>query len=130
MLGKATGEKTLRSKRDKEKFLQSAVKWQQRGPKTSERLGNRIDRFLKSSSSCFKKNTAVIDALSELLPEGFAEHSSVFEISGGRLKLQADSGPYMHELRLMSGELLKHLQQRCPKSGIKKITVFSGKKTE
>jgi len=115
--------------KDEEKFLQSAVKWQYKAPKTSERLGSRVDGFLKGSGICFEKNAVVVDALSELLPEGFAEHSSIFEISSGTLKLQVDPGPYMHELRLMSGELLKHLQQQCPKSGIKKITLFPRKKT-
>jgi Dna[CI] antecedent, DciA len=127
---KATGGKTLRSNKDEEKVLQGAVKWQYKAPKTSERLGNRIEGFLKGSGSRLEKNAAVVDALNELLPEGIAEHSSVFEISSGTLKLQVDPGPYMHELRLMSGELLKHLQQQCPKSGIKKITLFPGKKTK
>ena len=127
---KATGGKTLRSNRDEEKFLQGAVKWQRKTSKTSERLGDRIDGFLKNRRPCFEKNTAVIDALNELLSEAFMEHSSVLEISGGTLKLQVDSGPYMHELRLMSGEMLKRLQQQCPRSGIKKITLVPGKKTK
>ncbi|MBN1457670.1 MAG: DUF721 domain-containing protein [Sedimentisphaerales bacterium] len=129
MPARAIGGKTLRNSKDEEKLLQSAVKWQQKTPDTSERLGNGVDRFLKGSHSRFKKNTAVVDVLSKLLPEGLAERSCVLEISGGTLKLQVDSGPYMHELRLISGELLKHLQQQCPKSGIKKITLFPGKKT-
>jgi len=129
-LTKTTGGKTLQSKRDEEKFLQSAVKWQRKTPETSERLGDRTDRFLKNSSSYLEKNAAVVDALSGLLPEGLAEHTGVLEISAGTLRLRVDPGPYMHELRLMSGELLKHLQQQCPKSGIKKITLSPGKKTD
>ena len=120
----------LRSNRDEEKLLQGAVRWQRKISKTSERLGDRVDLFLRDSQSRLKKNTVVVDALSELLPEGLAEHSGGLEISGSTLKLQVDSGPYMHELRLMSEELLKHLRQQCPKSGIKKITLFPRKKTK
>ena len=108
---------------DEEKLLQSAVKWQRRARKTSEMLGGKTAEFLKKNKSRFDKNAEIIEAWGRLLPEGLLEECQVEEISGGVLKIAASPGVYIHELKLIKDELLKHLQRECPKSGIKKITL-------
>jgi len=69
---------------------------------------------------------SVSKAWSELLPAGLVRHCKLAEISGGQLKVVADSPLYMHELRLCSRQLLEELQQRCPQAGIKRIKLAIG----
>jgi hypothetical protein len=111
----------LQGSKDEEKLLQSAVKWQYRARRTSERLGGKTEAYLKNNKPRFEKNTQIVDAWEGLLPEGLSEHCDISEVSGGTLKIEVDPGVYMHELKLISGELIEHLRQVCPRCGIRKI---------
>lgn len=114
-------EQQLQGNRDEEKFLHSAVKWQYKPKQTSERLGGKAEAYLKKNKVRFEKNTQIVDAWEGLLPKELSEHCNISEISGGTLKLEVDTGTYMHELKLMSAELIEHLRRACPRCGIKKI---------
>ena len=68
----------------------------------------------------------VVEAWSRMLPEELARHCEIVDISAGLLKVQVDSPSYMYELQLCSSELLKELQQQCPKARLTEIRfVFS-----
>jgi predicted nucleic acid-binding Zn ribbon protein len=69
---------------------------------------------------------SVTDLWSELLPAELYQHCRLAGISGGQLKVLVDSPSYMHELRLCSSQLLKELQQRCPKARIRRIKLVIG----
>ena len=101
--------------------MQSAVKWQYKARRTSERLGGNVEAYLQKNKSRFEKNTQIVDAWEGLLPEGLLAHCNISDISGGVLKLEVDPGPYMHELKMMRLGLVEHLRQACPRCGIKKI---------
>ena len=62
----------------------------------------------------------------QLLPEELRRHSKISDISDGQLKVQVDSPSHAYELRLCSSELLKKLQQQCPRAKIKKIKFVVG----
>jgi hypothetical protein len=111
----------LQGNTDEEKLLQSAVKWQYKPRRTSEQLGGKTEAYLKRNERRFKKNTQIVDVWEGLLPEGLSEHCNISGISGQTLELEVDTGTYMHELKLMSSELVEHLRQTCPGCGIKKI---------
>ena len=113
----------MRGNADEEKLLRSAVKWQYKARRTSERLGGKTEAYLKKNERRFEKNTQIVDAWEGLLPEGLSGHCNIFDISGGVLKLEVDPGPYMHELKTMGQELVEHLRRVCPRCGIKKITL-------
>ena len=114
---------------DKEKLLQSAVRWQHKARRTSQRLGGTAEAYLKHNKLRFEKNTQIVDAWEGLLPEGLSEHCNISGISGQTLKIEVDPGPYMHELRLISAELVEHLRQVCSKCGIKKIKLHARSST-
>ena len=113
----------MQGNKDEEKLLQSAVRWQYKPRRTSERLGGSAEAYLKNNKSRFEKNTQIVDVWEDLLPEGLSGHCNISDISGGVLKLEVDPGPYMHELKMMTQELVEHLGQVCPRCGIKKITL-------
>jgi len=62
----------------------------------------------------------------QLLPEELRRHSKISDISDGQMKVQVDSPSHAYELRLCSSELLKKLQQQCPRAKIKKIKFVVG----
>jgi predicted nucleic acid-binding Zn ribbon protein len=72
------------------------------------------------------KYESVARVLDGLLPTELRQHCRLEGISGGQVKVTADSPSYMQELRLCSSELLKELQQRCPKARIKNIRYVVG----
>jgi len=63
----------------------------------------------------------VAELWSRLLPGELRRHCDIVDISGGQLKVQVDSPSYMYELQLCSSELLKELQQQCPRARLTKI---------
>ena len=112
---------------DEEKLLRSCGRWRKKPIDRTESVGGVVKSYLGRKSREFGKNSSVVDAWQEVLPGGFYNHCNLVGISGGVLRLEVDSGTYMHELRLMSKDLLEHLQERCPRAGIKKISLYARK---
>jgi len=67
----------------------------------------------------------ITEAWNRLLPAELCGHCEIVDISGGRLKVQADSPSYMYELQICSSELLKELQRQCPRVRLAKIKVVA-----
>ena len=112
---------------DDEKLLRSVGTWRKKPASRSESVGSIANSYLGGKSREFKRNATVVDTWQDVLPGGFYEHCSLASISGGVMTLYVDPGPYMHELRLISGELLGHIQERCPQAGIRKISLIARK---
>ena len=108
---------------DEDTDLRGATSWQWRRPQTTERLGVGLETYLDGKLSDFRKNAMVVDAWRQVLPSRFYEHCHLSGISRGVLRLEVEPGPYMHELGLLSEELLGHLQRECPRAGLKKIVL-------
>lgn len=64
---------------------------------------------------------AVVEVWSRLLPVELYRHCEIVDISGGQLKVKVDSPAYKYELQLCRAELLKELQQQCPKARLTEI---------
>lgn len=106
---------------NQEKLLHSATRWQHRKKDTTSRLDDCVKNYLRVNKRSLEKNTTVVDAWEEILPAELIRHSRIDGISGGVLQVQVEPGPYMHEMQMLSGELLMLLQDRCPRAGIRKI---------
>jgi hypothetical protein len=106
---------------DQEKLLRSATGWQQRGRQTTSRAGVNANAYLQTRRRQLVKSAAVVDVWQDLLPPGFYEHCTLDKITGDTIYVQVDPGTYMHEMQLLSTELIEHIGNRCPNSGIKKI---------
>jgi hypothetical protein len=57
---------------------------------------------------------AITDAWQQLVPPELQRHCRIADICSGQLKVFADSPSYVHELRIISSELLIELRQQCP----------------
>ncbi len=112
---------------DDEKLLRSVGAWRKKPVNRTESAGLIAKSYLGGKSRELKRNATAVDAWQDILPAGFYEHCSLASISGGVMTLYVDPGPYMHELRLISSELLGHIQQRCPQAGIRKISLLAHK---
>jgi hypothetical protein len=87
------------------------------------RLGGDIEQFFCVRGRGLEKNCSVVDLWGELMPKEFYNYCRLADISSGVLYVEATPGPYMHELRLLSSELLERVQTQCPRAGIKKIVI-------
>ena len=91
------------------------------------RLGDTINQLMEDRISPQQARFSLVAELwSQLLPAGLRQHCKIADISTGQLKVLVDLPPYMHELRLCSSELLKELQQQCPRAQIRKIKLVLG----
>ncbi len=93
------------------------------------KIGLSAQEYLDKRDARLQKNCSVVDAWSGLLPVELYDHCKLAGIAGGVLRIEAEPGPYMHQVRMISGELLEHLQNRCWRAGIKKIVVVAGRST-
>lgn len=113
---------------DESKQLRNIVKWRtrqkpNRATKLSDILGKLMENRLSPQQARFE---LVAKLWNQLLPAELRRHCKIADISGGQLKVQADSPSHMCELRLCSSELLKELQRQCPRARIKKIKIVIG----
>ena len=98
--------------------------WQRkiRRPDRTVRLGHVAQQLMdRQVSPRQAKYGAVIEVWRQILPAELSQHCEIVEISGGQLTVKVDSPSYKYELRLCSSELLRELQQQCPKARLTKI---------
>ena len=69
---------------------------------------------------------AVSEVWSQLLPSELGRHCRIAGISGGQLKVVADSPSHVYELRLCSSEILEEMARQCPRARIKKMAIAVG----
>lgn len=108
---------------DEERLLNAAAWTLPKKPGNTKKLGAQIELFLNEKQARLKKNAFVVDTWRQILPQEFQDHCSVIEISRGTLFLEAEPGPYMHEMKLMKTELLREIQNSCPAAGIRSINL-------
>lgn len=87
----------------------------------SDKLGVSVQGYLTRRRGELRKNASVVDSWQELLPENLREVCSLESISGGVVLVAVEPGPYMHELSMLSEELVQHLRQLSPQAGVRKI---------
>ena len=110
---------------DEGRMLLTATRRRTKAEKTA-RLGQCARAYLDEQDARLQRNCSVVDVWRRALPVTLYEHCRLAGISGGVLRVVAEPGPYMHEMRIVSGELLEHIQNRCRGAGIKKIVVVAG----
>ena len=86
------------------------------------RLGDVIKEMVDLQ---FSPRQAAVSAVRKLwkwlLPKGLGEHCQIASLDNGVLTVNVDSSAYLYELQLSSAELLKQLQQQCPRASVAKI---------
>lgn len=113
----------MKDRTDEDQFLRGAVSWQYRRRETVGRLGLNVEKYVNTRQSEFKKNATIMDAWRQLLPAELYENCSIDRVVSGNLYVEVEPGAYMHELQLMSSELLGQLQRVCRYGGIKRIVL-------
>ena len=89
----------------------------------SDVLTNIMDRRIAPQHNRFGP---VAELWQKLLPYQLQQHCRLTDISGGSLKVTADTPAYANELRWCSKEIIQQLQIHCPKAKINKINVTIG----
>lgn len=106
-----------------EQLLNKAVEGRRiRKSDRTVRLDAVVEQFLTEQVSPKQARFgAVAELWSRLLPEELCRHCEIVDVSSGKLKVRVDSPAYKYELQLCSSELLKELQQQCPKARLTEI---------
>lgn len=110
---------------DEDHRLRGALGWQKKKRVTTSRFGDSAKEYFGNRLGRLKKNAEVVDALNEVLESQFGDHCRLAGISGGVVRLEVDPGPYMHEMKLMSSELIELLQRKCPRAGLRSIKIIA-----
>ena len=110
---------------DEGRLLLTATRRRTRAEKAA-RLGQCARAYLDEKDTRLKRNCSVVDVWRQALPITLYEHCGLAGISGGVLRVVAEPGPYMHEMWMVSDQLLEYIQNRCRGAGIKKIVVVAG----
>lgn len=106
---------------DEDKKVYTAGRRQKQPGQKPDKLGEAIFSYLGGKHRKLKANAGVVDVWREILPEQFYDHCELTGIERGVLRLEVDPGSYMHELQVSSSMLLEQLQQRCPRTGIRRL---------
>ena len=114
---------------EQDKFLQIASQHSDRQPTVDTdkgRLGVAVGSYLDRRDKQFTKNASVAEAWKQLLPNELYSHCTIAGISAKVLKVAVEPGPYMHEMQLLSQELLELLRSQCRGCRITKIKLLPG----
>ncbi|MBW8015934.1 MAG: DUF721 domain-containing protein [Planctomycetes bacterium] len=115
---------------DEDELLAGAVSWQRRRKETTSSIASSGREYLGANLRRLRQSAKIVDAWQELLPEEMTEHCSISKIEGGVIEVEVESGAYMHEMRLMSNELVEHLCDVCGQGKVKKIKLVAKKTKE
>jgi hypothetical protein len=108
---------------DEEKKLKGAVGWQRKPRPAGVGLGGEVQAYLKRRGNELKKNASLMDLWAGALPAAIAERCRPESIQAGTLRVEVESGPWMHELRMMTRELLDYFQEHCPRNPVRRIVL-------
>jgi len=98
-----------------------------RRAETTVVLGDVLNGFMEKRVSPQQSRFGlIVEAWNQLLPAELCRHCRIDGISGGRLKVLADSPSYMYELQLLSSELLEELGRQYPAARIQEIKIAVG----
>jgi len=114
---------------NEEEQLRNTVKWRakKQSPRKPAKLGEAVKQLMEDWISPQQSRFEEIAELwDELLPAELRKHCRLDDISGGLLKVLADSPSHLYELQLCSAEFLEELQKECPRARIKKIKIVPG----
>lgn len=90
-------------------------------PAEQKPIGQDICNWLSKVTKNTKKNSNVIGVLGQIVGEEIMQHCSCESIKSGILKIKVKPGPYMFQMRSMSGEILRRLRAEYPSANIREI---------
>ena len=95
--------------------------------KNEKRLGDLVNSVMERSIKPGQKRLGpVAEAWLAIVPPGFAPYCHVKGVVRSELRIGVDSPVYLYELQLCSQDLLKALQERAPKAGLRRIKFMLG----
>ena len=108
---------------DEDRKLKGAVGWQRKPRPAGVGLGGAVEAYLKQRGKELEKNASLMDLWVGALPAALAQRCRPESIQSGTLRVEVESGPWMHELRMMTRELLDYFQEHCPRNRIRRIVL-------
>jgi len=111
----------MAGKRRDEDLLRAATAWQRPVPPAATPVGRTVQEYLAGSDRTLRSAGQVLDAWDQLVPTTLRQHCTPVALERGRLMVEVDPGPYMHELQLAAAELITALKARCPRVRLHRI---------
>ncbi len=108
---------------DEDMLLRRAGRYKRPRRETSQPLGANVETYIKQRLGGLRRNAGVIDVWRQLLPDGLAAHCEISAFRAGVLEVEVDPGPYMHEMRLLSAEILSQLQRYCGGAQVRRLAL-------
>ncbi|MBL7215505.1 MAG: DUF721 domain-containing protein [Phycisphaerae bacterium] len=106
---------------EEEKKLRGASGWQTKVRQTDWRLGEAIAFYLQQHRRTFEKNASILDIWSQAVPTFMQADCRPDKRVGNTLYVQVTPGAYMHQMQMLTGEVLEKIKQLSPRCGIQKI---------
>jgi hypothetical protein len=93
----------------------------------TKHLGELVQRIMERSVKPRQKRVSpVVEAWLSIVPPGLAPHCCVKGVARSELRIGVDSPVYLYELQLCSQALLKALQEKVPRVGLRRIKFILG----
>jgi hypothetical protein len=93
----------------------------------TKRLGDLVQTIMERSIKPRQKRlNPVVDAWLSIVPPGLAPYCRVKGVVRSELRIGVDSPVYLYELQLCSQALLKALQEKVPRVGLRRIKFILG----
>ena len=114
----------MAAEKDEDRLLKGAVGWQRKPRPAGVGLGGEVQAYLKRRGKELEKNASLMDLWANALPAVLAQRCRPESIQSSTLRVEVESGPWMHELRMMTNELLDYFQEHCPRNKIRRIVLI------
>ncbi|HAL44657.1 MAG: hypothetical protein A2Y12_07885 [Planctomycetes bacterium GWF2_42_9] len=95
-------------------------------PAVVQPIGKDIYNWLGKYTRNTKKNTTILSLLQQIAGEEIMANCKPDSIRGGVLKIKVKPGPYMFQMRNMSGDILRRMQNALPSANISEIKLIAG----
>jgi len=96
-------------------------------PAEQEPIGKDIYNWLSRFTKNTKKNSRILNLLEQIVGNEIMTYCKPDSIRAGVLTISVRPGPYMFQMRNMSGEILKQLQSAYPSVNIREIKLVCTK---
>ena len=89
-------------------------------------IGIVIEPILSQKKNLFSRAGQISQAWDASVPYDLQTHCRPAGLQGGVLTVEVSSVPYLHQLQMLSGQILEDMKTRCPRCGLKAIRFLPG----
>lgn len=109
-----------------EQVLRGSTAWQRRPSDSPVPIGVVLEPLLSRRNPKFEREEKIVRAWEDTVPETLRAHCTLAGFNGGVVIVEAETGPFFHQMQMIRSQVLLDMKTCCPRCGLQDIRILPG----